>query len=275
MAERVAFELALPAGWVELNGSAVADAVAASAEEPVLAAELARALEQAERQGRPGRVRYVYVGTEGVPSVRAWAHLELAARDGATPDELLARVQGEVTVPGWTPTPGGGAGTAAATGSPASGAPSPGGSGTGSSGVRPWRREVAAARLAGLPAVVVDDLLEVPSAAGPRVHRRILVTLFPGVPSAPDAPGTSSSPGESNVPGVPGAPGASDASTAPGAPGAPGADEGTGIGDPGASDSVVQFQLSTPDLLAFDDPLTVALELAGSLRLTIGAVDAA
>jgi hypothetical protein len=222
MAERVGFSLALPEGWYELG--AAADAAArASADtdadaDPApsrLAAELARAVAQAARQNRPGRVRYVYVGGS-VPTVQAWAHLELAARDGATPEGLLARLQSDAA----------GSAAARAAGATTVGAATAGDASvdaTAATEVRPWRRESGAALLAGLPAVVVDDLLEVPSSVGPRLHRRILVTLFPDA----DAAGTAETAG-----------------------------------------AVVQFQLSTPDLTAFDDALTVALGLVESLRFT-------
>ncbi|SDY54393.1 hypothetical protein [Herbiconiux ginsengi] len=249
MAERVQFSLTLPPGWLALTpetvaavaASAASAAVAASAAAsagasasavattadtaaapadatgssdapnaangtvatraatPELAAELNSALEQAARQQRPGRLRYVYLGVTGTASVHAWAHLELTARDGATPQGVLARLQADA--PERTSATDGGSTTDWR--DPAAG------------GVRPWRREVAEAVLAGMPAVVVDDLLEVPSAAGARLHRRILVTLFPDDP-----------------------------------------------------DAVVQFQLSTPDLTAFDDALAAAVDLVGSLRLT-------
>jgi hypothetical protein len=241
MAEPVRFELTLPPGWLPLNQETVAAVVAVSTADaaagldsasgardpdtadaadrpdatapdeaaapeaprvatPELAAELTRALDQAAQQKRPGRSRYVYLGGTGSPSVHAWAHLELAARAGATPESLLAQVRADAA----TTSP-----------VPATGRRAPASTTAVESGAQPWRRETAEALLAGVPAVVVDDLLEVPSTTGVRLHRRILVTLFHD-----------------------------------------------------DRDSVVQFQLSTPDLTAFDDPLAAALDVVGSLRLT-------
>ncbi len=203
MAEPVRFSLGLPAGWVELPMAAGDTAAAAGAAGGLAATEVAEKLtrlaELARRQNRPGRRHYVYLGVGETPSVRAWAHLELVAREGATVETVLARAA-----------------------EPAGGPAGAGSVGAGD-GVRPWRREAAAGVIAERPAAVVDDLLEVPSADGSRLHRRILITLFPADDRSADA---------------------------------------LALGD----ELVVQLQLSTPDLTAFDDPRAVAIAMAETLR---------
>ncbi len=126
----------------------------------------------------------MYLG-DGEPTgatVRAWAFLELLPRGGVTIDEFAAAASAPRVV---------------------------------SDEATVFRRQAERVELAGLPCVVVHDVVEPGGASGGRaLHQRLVVTYFPGDPKV-----------------------------------------------------VVRFELSSPDLLVFDDFVRSGVEFANTLRL--------
>lgn len=168
VAPAVTFTLGTPKGWYRLPqagvalGSDWADSLTErltaergfdARQSSRLRGSLGRALERAARQGRPERVRLVYLGFPELPVVRAWAQLSLLPGHGETPESFAAALAGASAAPG------------AAVGT-----------------VRVRGREVTRETLAGQPAVVVHELVTVPGRQPEAVQHRFVATLF--VPGA-------------------------------------------------------------------------------------------
>ncbi|WP_368499002.1 hypothetical protein [Herbiconiux sp. A18JL235] len=192
------FSLGLPTGWHEVPAAGAGEArTALAATGPASTGDaeadavLARAHRFASAQGRPARRHFVYLGGSQPVRARAWAFLELLPRGGVSIAEFAT----------------------AAAATPAAGASSPAADSP-SAGPRFYRRETEQVELAGLPCVVVHDVVEPGGASARALQQRLVATIFPDDPAI-----------------------------------------------------VVRFELSSPDLLVFDDFVRSGVEFANTLRL--------
>jgi hypothetical protein len=132
-------------GWAAALAGSVADARGFDAEQRErLRALLAGVQEQAARQNRQERVRLVHLGRPEQPAVRAWAFLELYPSRGLDA-ESFAAAMAEPPV---------------------------------ETATRVRDRKVTRESLAGLPAVVVHDLLTVVGRHPVTLQHRVVATLF-------------------------------------------------------------------------------------------------